>query len=147
MKIWDSVYICHPPANCVIEYNTSIVPIEQLSWRVILILKRLSTLFSARTFHFGSIRKRSQFHQLFELILTRDVTCQIRVCPTCDWKRGRREGKRSIGPWTKYGHTNLISFCAHTNGGCSKPNFSLLFICTRPSYNFVFVLLFDKCFL
>ena len=29
-------------------------------------------------------------------------------------KESMREGKRSIGPWMKYGQANLNSFCTHT---------------------------------
>ena len=29
-------------------------------------------------------------------------------------KESMQEGKRSIGPWMKYVHANLSSFCAHT---------------------------------
>ena len=47
------------------------------------------------------------------------ATCLIRECPICDWKRGEGRGEKSIGPWTKYGHTRLSSFCSYTNGGCS----------------------------
>ena len=34
-------------------------------------------------------------------------------------KEGKGEGNMSIGPWTKYGHANLTSFCPCTNGRCS----------------------------
>ena len=40
-------------------------------------------------------------------------------------ERGRERGKKSIGPWTKYGQANLISFCP--NGRCSVFNLPLLF--------------------
>ena len=45
------------------------------------------------------------------------ATCLIRECPTCDRKEGKGEGKKIIGPWTKYGNANLTSFCPYTNGG------------------------------
>ena len=38
----------------------------------------------------------------------------------------KREGKKSISPWMKYGHANLSSFCSYTNGGCRVINLSSL---------------------
>ena len=34
-------------------------------------------------------------------------------------RKGKGKGKMSLGPWTKYGHANLILFCPYTNERCS----------------------------
>ena len=48
---------------------------------------------------------------------------QERSSPVIEKER-RREGKRSIDPRMKYGHTNLKLFCPHSNGRCSIFNLS-----------------------
>ena len=102
------------------------------------------------------------------------ATCLIRECPTVSHvgmcqvcllgtslhlrmalytalpvteKEGKGEVKKSITPWTKYGHANLSSFCSYTNEGCSVFNLSLLFLCTCPTYRFVSLRLFHNCYL
>ena len=62
-------------------------------------------------------------------------------------KEEKREGKKSISPWTKYGQANLGSFCSYTNGECSVINLSFLSLCICPSYQFAFLPLFHNYYL
>ena len=52
-------------------------------------------------------------------------------------REGKGEENKSIGHWTKYGHSRLISFCSYTNGMSSVFYLPLLFLCTCPLYKFV----------
>ena len=56
-----------------------------------------------------------------------EATCLIRESLPVTEREGKREGKKSIGPRTKYGHAKLNSFCPCTNGRCSIFNLPLLY--------------------